>query len=52
MWPGPSAAIWLYLCVGIIRPILTGSFEEAPPFGIIPHLNWTATFSVLYGNFY
>lgn len=47
-----ASAIWLYLCVGFFRPVLTGSFEEAPPFGIIPHLNWTATFSVLYGNFY
>ncbi len=22
------------------------------PFGILPHLNWTASFSVLYGNFF
>ena len=47
-----ASAIWLFLCIGLIRPMLMGSFEEAPPFGIIPHLNWTATFSVLYGNFY
>jgi photosynthetic reaction center M subunit len=47
-----ASAIWLYLCIGVLRPILMNSWEEAPPFGIIPHLNWTATFSVLYGNFY
>ncbi|SFP14527.1 photosynthetic reaction center subunit M [Tranquillimonas alkanivorans] len=47
-----ASAIWLYLCIGVLRPLIVGSWEEAPPFGIIPHLNWTATFSVLYGNFY
>ena len=29
-----------------------GDWSEAPNFGIIPHLNWTATVSVLYGNWY
>ena len=47
-----ASAIWLFLCIGLFRPLLMGSWEEAPPFGIIPHLNWTATISVLYGNFY
>jgi photosynthetic reaction center M subunit len=29
-----------------------GSWSEAVPFGIISHLNWTATFSVRYGNIF
>jgi photosynthetic reaction center M subunit len=29
-----------------------GSWSEAVPFGIIEHLNWTATFSVRYGNIF
>ena len=47
-----ASAIWLYLVLGFIRPILMGSWSEAVPFGIIPHLNWTATFSVRYGNLF
>ena len=47
-----ASAIFLYLSIGFIRPMLLGSWHEAPPFGIIPHLNWTASLSVLYGNFY
>ena len=47
-----ASAIWLYLVIGIIRPVLMGSFGEAPPFGIFPHLDWTAAFSLRYGNLY
>ncbi len=47
-----ASAIWLYLVLGFFRPILVGSWSEAVPFGIIPHLNWTATFSVRYGNLF
>ena len=47
-----ACAIFLFLSIGIIRPALMGDFSEAPPFGIIPHLNWTATVSVTYGNWY
>ena len=47
-----GCAIFLFLCLGIIRPVLLGNFGEAPPFGLIPHLNWTATTSVVYGNWY
>ena len=45
-------AIWLYLVLGFIRPLLMGSFEEAVPFGIFPHLDWTAAFSIRYGNLF
>ena len=47
-----ASAIWLYLVCGFIRPILMGSWGEAPPFGIFPHLDWTASFSIRYGNLY
>ncbi len=47
-----ASAIWLYLVLGFIRPLIMGSWSEAVPFGIIPHLNWTATFSVRYGNLF
>ncbi len=38
-----ASAIFLYLSLGYIRPMIMGNFSEAPPFGIITHLNWTAT---------
>jgi photosynthetic reaction center M subunit len=47
-----ASAIWLYLVLGFIRPIMMGSWSEAVPFGIVAHLNWTATFSVRYGNLF
>ena len=47
-----AAAIWLYLVLGFIRPILMGSWAEAVPFGIFPHLDWTAAFSIRYGNLF
>jgi photosynthetic reaction center M subunit len=46
------AAIWLYLVLGFIRPLLMGSWSEAVPFGIFPHLDWTAAFSIRYGNLF
>ena len=47
-----ASAIWLYLVLGFIRPLLLGHWSEAVPFGIVEHLNWTATFSVRYGNLF
>jgi photosynthetic reaction center M subunit len=47
-----AAAIWLYLVLGFIRPVIMGSFSEAVPFGIFPHLDWTAAFSIRYGNLF
>ncbi|MCU0758328.1 MAG: photosynthetic reaction center subunit M [Steroidobacteraceae bacterium] len=46
------AAIWLYLVLGLFRPVLMGSWAEAVPFGIFPHLDWTAAFSIRYGNLF
>jgi photosynthetic reaction center M subunit len=32
--------------------VLVGSWSESVPFGIFPHLDWTAAFSIRYGNLY
>jgi photosynthetic reaction center M subunit len=47
-----AAAIWLYLVLGFIRPVLLGRWSEAVPFGIFPHLDWVAAFSLRYGNLF
>ncbi|MEY2777890.1 MAG: photosynthetic reaction center subunit [Pseudomonadota bacterium] len=47
-----AAAIWLYLVLGFFRPVLMGSWGEAVPFGIFPHLDWTSAFSLRYGNLF
>jgi photosynthetic reaction center M subunit len=47
-----ASAIWLYLVLGFIRPIAMGTWSEAVPFGIFPHLDWTAAFSIRYGNLF
>ncbi len=47
-----ASAIFLYLSLGFIRPMLMGSWAEAVPFGIFPHLDWTAAFSIRYGNLF
>jgi photosynthetic reaction center M subunit len=47
-----AAAIWLYLVLGFFRPVLLGSWSEAVPFGIFPHLDWTTAFSIRYGNLF
>jgi photosynthetic reaction center M subunit len=47
-----ASAIFFYLSLGFIRPIMMGSWAEAVPFGIFPHLDWTAAFSIRYGNLY
>lgn len=46
------SAIWLMLVLGFIRPLAMGSWSEAVPFGIFPHLDWTAAFSIRYGNLF
>ena len=47
-----ASAIWLYLVLGFIRPVMMGSWSEAVPFGIFPHLDWTGAFSITYGNLF
>jgi photosynthetic reaction center M subunit len=46
-----ASAIWLFLCF-FFQPLLLGHFSEGVPFGIFPHLDWTAAFSLRYGNLY
>ena len=41
-----AAAVWLFLVLGLFRPILMGSWSEAVPYGIFPHLDWTTAFSI------
>jgi photosynthetic reaction center M subunit len=47
-----ASAIWLFLVLGLFRPILMGSWSEGVPYGIFPHLDWTTAFSIRYGNLY
>jgi len=47
-----ASGIFLILTLGFIRPMLMGSWAEAVPFGIFPHLDWTAAFSIRYGNLF
>lgn len=47
-----ASAIWLFLVLGLIRPILMGSWSEAVPYGIFSHLDWTNLFSITYGNLF
>ena len=47
-----ASAIWLFLVLGLIRPILMGSWSEAVPYGVFSHLDWTNNFSLRYGNLF
>ena len=47
-----ASAIWLFLVLGFFRPLAMGSWAEGVPFGIFPHLDWTAAFSLRYGNLF
>ncbi|MBV0914148.1 photosynthetic reaction center subunit M [Anianabacter salinae] len=47
-----ASAIWLFLVLGLIRPVLMGSWSEAVPYGVFSHLDWTNLFSLTYGNLF
>ena len=47
-----ASAIWLFLVLGLFRPVLMGSWSEAVPYGIFPHLDWTSALSIRYGNLF
>ncbi|MCK0167672.1 photosynthetic reaction center subunit M [Jannaschia sp. S6380] len=47
-----ASAIWLFLVLGLFRPLLMGSWSEMVPYGIFPHLDWTNLFSITYGNLF
>jgi len=46
-----ASAIFLFLSF-VIQPVLVGSYSEMVPFGLFAHLDWTAAFSIRYGNLY
>jgi len=47
-----ASAIWLFLVLGLFRPLLMGDWSEMVPYGIFPHLDWTNLFSITYGNLF
>lgn len=47
-----ASAIWLFLVLGLFRPILMGRWSEGVPYGIFSHLDWTAALSIRYGNLF
>ena len=47
-----ASAIWLFLVLGLIRPVMMGSWSEAVPYGVFSHLDWTNLFSLTYGNLF
>ena len=47
-----ASAIWLFLVLGFLRPLLLGSWAEAVPYGIFAHLDWTNNFSLVHGNLF
>jgi len=47
-----ASAIWLFLVLGFIRPLLLGQWSEAVPYGIFSHLDWTNNFSLIHGNLF
>ncbi len=47
-----ASAIFLFLVLGFIRPLLMGSWSHAVPYGIFSHLDWTNNFSLIYGNLF
>jgi len=47
-----ASAIWLFLVLGLFRPVLMGSWSEMVPYGVFSHLDWTNLFSLTYGNLF
>jgi photosynthetic reaction center M subunit len=41
-----TATIWIF------RPLLMGTWKEAPAYGLFQDVNWAQNFSVLWGNLY
>ena len=47
-----ASAIWLFLVLGLIRPVLMGDWSEMVPYGVFSHLDWTNIFSITHGNLF
>ena len=47
-----SVAIFAYVTLVVIRPVLMGSWSYGFPYGIISHLDWVSNTGYQYGNFH
>lgn len=47
-----SVAIFAYVTLVVIRPVLLGAWAHAFPYGIFTHLDWVSTIGYQYGNFH
>ncbi|MBI1170408.1 photosynthetic reaction center subunit L [bacterium] len=47
-----GVAIFAYLTLTVIRPILMGAWGYAFPYGIFSHLDWVSNTGYTYGNFH
>ena len=47
-----SVAIFAYVTLVVIRPILMGAWGYAFPYGIFSHLDWVSNTGYTYGNFH
>jgi photosynthetic reaction center L subunit len=47
-----SFAIFAYVSLVVIRPVLMGSWSYGFPYGIFTHLDWVSTTGYTYGNFH
>ena len=47
-----GVAIFAYVMLVVIRPILMGSWGYAFPYGIFSHLDWVSNTGYTYGNFH
>jgi photosynthetic reaction center L subunit len=47
-----SVAIFAYVTLVIIRPVLMGAWGHGFPYGIFTHLNWVNNVGYTYGNFH
>lgn len=47
-----GVAVFAYVTLEIIRPVLMGAWYHAFPYGIMSHLDWVYTVGYTYGNFH
>ena len=52
MCPLPLVAIFAYVTLVVIRPVLLGAWGHAFPYGIFSHLDWVNNVGYAYGNFH
>ena len=47
-----SVAVFAYVTLVVIRPVLMGAWGHGFPYGIISHLDWVSTTGYKFGNFH